>query len=585
MDHTTEAERAATGPGSALFGRRRLLQGAAAITGAGALAATLPAGVAQGLPAGASRFEPLRVARRIADTRNPSAHPFERLSPTRIRVQIGGVHVPATASAVVLTFTGVNWSLPNWAVAFPSIDGDPPLVSNLNMIRPWEVTANLVTVKLDASGRLDAASFQGCDLVVDLLGYYEPVSGSVRGGRFVGLSSAVRALDTRGTTSPLVGSRSFTTVDVTGLVPPDASSAVVNLTATETTGGGWFSCVPWSETVEPTTSSLNVSGPGETRAAAVIVPVTNVGGRMLFKIYTLTAAKLIVDVTGYYTGDASHSSQDGLFVPLTPTRVLDTRDPGRIGRLWPRWVVEAPLPAPAASAAAVVVNVTGVDSRAPGYFTVTGARQPIPLASNVNMSYAGAVVPNHVFTPVTNGYGIQIFSSDGAHAIVDLAGYFTGPPSIPRVAAYENPPPPAAAPNWLLRIPRLGLSSWVVAGDPNRITDSGRSWHWTGTGYMGQNAHVAAFAHRTEAGGPYRNLHLLQGGDLFTVLTGDRREYTYRVVRRDMTDHRNANILAATRAHPGTTFSMVACTKTNWLPTSLSWRIIVTGELVGWREI
>ena len=96
---------------------------------------------------------------------------------------------------------------------------------------------------------------------------------------------------------------------------------------------------------------------------------------------------------------------------------------------------------------------------------------------------------------------------------------------------------------------------------------------------------MASFAHRTTHGGPYRYLHFLNGGDEFTLTTADRREYTYQVVRRDLTNGNVTNILNATRFHPGTTFSLIACTKTDFTPTSTAWRIVVTGALVGWREL
>ena len=67
-------------------------------------------------------------------------------------------------------------------------------------------------------------------------------------------------------------------------------------------------------------------------------------------------------------------------------------------------------------------------------------------------------------------------------------------------------------------------------GDPNFVTDSGHTWHWTGTGNMGEDAHVTVFGHRTEAGAPYRRIDTMVPGDLFTVTTGDAREYTYRVL-------------------------------------------------------
>jgi sortase (surface protein transpeptidase) len=143
----------------------------------------------------------------------------------------------------------------------------------------------------------------------------------------------------------------------------------------------------------------------------------------------------------------------------------------------------------------------------------------------------------------------------------------------------------------VLHIPRIGLTSTVKAGDPFAVTNSGHSWHWTGTGYVGEQAHVSLFGHRTEYGGPYRYMHQLQNGDTATLRTGDGRLFTYRMVRRDLVwgPNRNGppneNILAATRKHAGTTLSLIACTRTDWLPTSLNHRIVVTFEFVSWRDI
>lgn len=590
--------------GAAPIGRRRFIAGAGAAVGATALAASLPSGAAHGLSSGASRFVPLPNGVRVADTREPKKYPVTRVNDRRIQIPLRGKHgVSATASAVVITVTGVNGGLGNYVSSFPS-GGAVPIVSNLNMLRPGEVTANLATVKIGANGAIDVLSLNPAFLIVDVLGYYEPVSGATRSGRFIALPDALRAIDTRNLPKRFAGgfaaARSYTTVDLPSGVPADASSVVINLTATECTGPGFFSAVPgdFDEGKEPSTSSLNVSFPGQTRAAGVIVPVVTVGGKRRIKVFTLTAAKVIVDVVGYFTGESSPLSTTGLFVPVEPVRLMDTREP-KYGqsKLWPRWVVEIKLPNwVAAEASAVIVNVTGVESRSAGFLSVTGARQPITATSNLNFTGPGEVVPNHVITPATSTHGIQVYSSHGCHVLADLAGFFTGSPKIPRVAKYVNPAPPAAPPEWTLFVPRLGLVSRVLEGDPRFITDSGHSWHWAGTGFMGQEgSHVSLFAHRTEAGAPYYGLDKMQIGDEFAVRTLDNREYVYRMVRRDLTDAQNSNILAATRFHPGTTLSLIACTvgfdRTKsrypdaWAPTSLKYRIIVTGELVSWREL
>jgi hypothetical protein len=440
-----------------------------------------------------------------------------------------------------------------------------------------------VFAKVGKEHSVDIYQFFPCHTIVDVLGYFTPVSSATRAGRFIGLPTAKRALDTR---PNFVKANSFTTVDITDYVPAEAASVVINLTALSNPGWGYFTAVPASVTTSPDTSSLNVVYPGDKRAAAVIVPVETVQGRRLIKIYAYGPAKLLCDITGYFTNESSPLSQTGLFISTNPTRVLDTRKPDPKKRLWPQWVVEQTLPAPAATeAAAVVLNVTSARTRGEGFLTVSGARLPIPNTSNVNWVIPEATVPNLAITPITAGYGFQVFDYSGGHVIADMAGYFTGTQRIAALPAYVNPAPPAAPPPWILRVPRLGLTSEVREGNAVRITDAGYSWHWTGTGFMGQSAHVGLFAHRTEHGGPYRYLHLLQPGDTWTMTTTDGREYTYRMVRRDLTNALTSNILAATRLHPGTTLSLIACTRTNFLPTSLSWRILVTGELVSWREV
>jgi hypothetical protein len=528
------------------------------------------------------------VAVRVVDTREPGNYVFTRHWDNHISVPIAGSYgVPAGASAIVATVTSVNLSGGNWLTVVPTgadilgLLNQNRLVSVLNMAGWGEATANLTQVKL-GGGSVDMFSKAPCEMILDVIGYYKPVAGAVREGRFIALDSARRAVDTRELFG-YVGSGQTLPVDVS-VVPPDASSAVINLTVTESTGPSYFTVYPYTSTEVPFVSSLNVNSAGETRAAAVIAPVaTQPDGRRYIKVFVQNAAKVIVDVTGYFTSTTSAQSDIGLFVPVDPVRILDTREPGTIGKLWPGWFVEGLIPGDGSLiGAAAVVNLTGVEARGPGFLTMSAARVPLPGTSNLNFTNAGQVVPNQAITPITQSFGYQVYSHSGAHVVVDYTGYYTGTPGIPRVAAPINPPPPPIGPTWILRVPKLGLTSQVRAGSSNPICNAGYSWHWTGTGYMGQEAHVASFAHRTSAGGPYRYIHELVGGDQFTLSTTDGRTYTYQVVDRFLTDSNTQHILDATRFIPGTTYSLIACTQPNFLPTSTSWRIVVTGVLLGW---
>jgi sortase (surface protein transpeptidase) len=586
------------GPAASGIGRRDLIRVAGASASAAAIGGLVPMGTAEAaLATGASQFQALSQAVRVADTRDPGTYPFTRLASNKIRVQVRNRDgVPAEATSVVFTLTGVLnvGGARTFVTAYPT--GSPlPEASNLNLVRIPDANANLAMVKVGTLDSIDIFSKAPCEIIVDLIGYFVPVSGAVSEGRFEPFSSARRVLDTRETVTPRANS--FTTVDVTGVVPT-GTAAFVNIAAINNDSPGFFSAVPATVNTVPTTSSLNTRYAGDIRAASVIVPVLTVGGRQVFKIYGKPRADLIVDVAGYFTNGTASSSTNGLFVPTEPTRVLDTRIPDKTARMWPRWVVEQKLPAPAATqAAAVVLNVTSNRTRGRGFMTVSAARWPIPKASNLNWTTSEFTVPNLAITRVTASYGFQIYNHSGGHAIADLAGYFTGTPLVATQAKYVNPPVPAAAPPWTITIPRLGKVLTAVDGDSN-VVDAGYLWHWTGTGLMSQNAHVSVFGHRTDAGGPFRNIQYMQNGDTWTVWLRDAistREYTYRMVRRDLTDAKTENILAATRAHPGPTMSLIACTvgydrskaayPDIWAPTSIYWRIIVTGELVSWREL
>jgi hypothetical protein len=484
----------------------------------------------------------------------------------------------------VLTVTVVNRSEFNFVTVYPA-GAAVPEASNLNATVHDEVSANLVTVQLGANGAVDLDAFDLCDLVVDLAGVYVPTtSATPKAGRFEALPSAVRVIDTRQTSVLLPGDSVI--VDVTSVVPADASSVVINLTTTGTLAWGFFTCYQLDASAPSETSNLNVNGPGQTRAAAAVVKVTTVGGVRGFKVWSHGGGHVIVDVAGYYTGDKSPSSSGGLFVPMPPQRILDTRKPGAMGRLWPGWMVETAIPDPARTdARAIVANVTAVDARGAGWFTVLPARTALQVVSNVNVVAEHDIVPNHVISRISTA-GLAVYSQTGAHVLVDMSGYFTGTPTIPTEGPYANPPPPPIGPPWLLSVPRIGLSSWVYGSqNPNPIVNAGHSWHWTGTGSMGEFAHVSMFAHRTTHGGIYRNIHVLGPGDEMFIDTEDGRRYRYRMVRRDLTNGVTSNILFATRQVDGTTLSLIACTKPNFEPTSTAFRIIVTAELVDWVEL
>jgi hypothetical protein len=69
------------------------------------------------------------------------------------------------------------------------------------------------------------------------------------------------------------------------------------------------------------------------------------------------------------------------------------------------------------------------------------------------------------------------------------------------------------------------------------------------------------------------------------LYTSDGRRYDYRMVAESITSKYNSDILAACRRVGGETVSLVSCSKTNRLPTSLQHRLVSTFSLVGWEDL
>ena len=119
------------------------------------------------------------------------------------------------------------------------------------------------------------------------------------------------------------------------------------------------------------------------------------------------------------------------FVPLTPTRFLDTRaaigtpttDPITGGSSIDLQVTGVGG-VPSDGVTAVVLNVAAVGAAGPGYVTVWPAGQTMPVASNVNPTLTDRTVANLAVVPVGVQGRVSLFTLQTSHMVVDVEGYF-----------------------------------------------------------------------------------------------------------------------------------------------------------------
>jgi hypothetical protein len=374
---------------------------------------------------------------RIVDTR--SALGFARklaANETAPITVIGGpAAVPAIATAVVLNVTMTDPLKGGYLTAWGAGDAQPN-ASIINVEQTGQTIANLVTVPVGAGGVVNVFSSVASHVIIDVQGFYVPAPVATA-GRFVPLNPT-RILDTRNSVKVAPGTEIVVDVATPVTLAADTAAAVLKVTVTDASGEGYWTVYPNAGT-RPTVSNLNAARAGDTISNQAIVPLS--AGKV--RVFAERGGNVIIDIVGSYTGASAPSTTDGLFTPVSPGRVIDTREGNQ--KLGLRRTVEVPIAnrfgVPGSGVAAVVLNATLAPSTNAGFLTLWPARTYRPGASSLNANSADQTIAGHVITPVTAN-GFALFSDGGGQVIADVSGWFAGTP----VAAVTPPAVPLFGP-------------------------------------------------------------------------------------------------------------------------------------------
>jgi len=230
-------------------------------------------------------------------------------------------------------------------------------------------------------------------------------------------------------------------------VPSGAQSVVLNVTAISGTANTFLTVFPAGEAV-PTASNLNVNA-GVNQANLVVVPL-GAGGQVA--IYNSQGSiNVAVDVQGYFAAPSGSSSVPGLFHPIAPLRICDSRSTAVTGYStecsgdslgqgqWEKVVVSGcPTGNPSCTASvptngtaeAVALNLTAVFGSAGTFLSVVPPNSSdqcptgYPAFSNLNVT-AGYNLPNRVIVPLGPQQDVCVYNNQGAiNFILDVNGWF-----------------------------------------------------------------------------------------------------------------------------------------------------------------
>lgn len=450
-------------------------------------------------PAAATHYVALSAPRRVVDSRIGLGTEATPITADGSRdLTITGTYVPADATAVMVNVTAARITGTGFLQVFPTGEAVLGKTSSLNVEPHLDALPTAAFIPLGTNGRVTVYSTFRTDVLVDVFGYFTPVSVASE-GRFVPLTPRrifdsrtaivspgdaknctdfttyadakewydaffaqfgdVARLDDDGdgipcesfadapslptaptqTTMPAATSttvlvaaprtvtrtRSMRVPKLTPLTIPVAGlggvptggvgSVVLNVTAVEPTANGYVQVAPTP--VSPgATSNLNTTR-GITMANLVVVPLGPSGSVDLF---TDVSTDLLVDVIGYFTDSTVAPGSSGLFVPISPERLLDTRSGSRPGAHSTR-TVDVGRVAPWATAVAGTVTATEAE---PGWVQVAGSPVDPGKASSLNIDLADQTIANAVISPVGANH-VDLYTDSPSHLLVDITGWFT----------------------------------------------------------------------------------------------------------------------------------------------------------------
>jgi hypothetical protein len=430
---------------------RGIALGCVAVVAAGAIAATPAAAPAAGAVASSplARFEAV-VPQRVLDTRTGMGAAIHRPGPgERVDFRVGDQQVGvAGATALILNVAIVDAAGPGYVQVTGAGTVAAGATSSINVDRAGETTANLVVVPVGPAGAVTAYVEAGGDLIADLVGVFLPVVAPTSAGRLVP-GTPRRVLDTRADGGDKPVSGATFDLDLGDSAPP-GTPVVLNVTAVDADADGYVQVLPSAQRERVGASSTVNVARGETRAGTTVVATGPDGAVTL---HLQGGAHVVVDLVGRFTTPADVPGTDGLFVPQSGERILDTRERGAEVSAGGEVSVQAGA---RGAPSAAWVNLTAVAAQGPGYVqAVGGPSTNTGGTSSLNLR-PGGTVANATLVALVGGSSFSIRSSAATHLVVDLLGTFTGPAapdgSGDSDASPVTGPPPTTQPDVLAHV-------------------------------------------------------------------------------------------------------------------------------------
>ncbi|MGB8887957.1 MAG: Ig domain-containing protein [Candidatus Korobacteraceae bacterium] len=374
----------------------------------------------------ALQFVPVPACR-VADTRLPNGPfggpPIPGQGFRSFAIPQSACNIPATAAAYSLNVTVVPHGTLAYLEVWPAGTTRPTNGSTLNSV-DGRIKANAAIVTAGSPNEaISVYATNTTDVVLDINGYFTSATDSALAYYPV---MPCRVADTRNGNGPLGGpylqgyqERDFPILDSSCIpqgITPVAYS--LNFTVVPHPSGqslGWLKTWPTGDPLPETTTLNNNTGTVVANAAIVTA-----GTDEKVAVYPNGTTDLLIDIDGYFAPPLP----GGLALyPLTPCRVLDTRQSGGAFSGERTINVEGSPCGFPSNAGAYVLNATVVPQGSLGYLELwPDGEQRLPNYSTLN-AQDGAITSNMAIVQTMNGK-IDAYALGTTQLVLDTASYF-----------------------------------------------------------------------------------------------------------------------------------------------------------------
>ncbi|MFG2729037.1 PKD domain-containing protein [Streptomyces canus] len=299
-----------------------------------------------------------------------------------------------------------------------------PSVSALNFAA-HQTTTNGMTVRTSPSG--DVYLYNGSAASVSVKVVTAGLFSHSQYGHSYAPVTPVRVLDTRngtgGVTGPVASGKSIT-VSVAGThgIPADAAAVVLDVQTTSTQASG--SLTVTSHGIADSAVTTSYWTKGQTVSNLTVVPLAD--GKVVLHNSSSGSVQLVTDVFGY----ADVTGTGSVYLPSTPTRILDTRNGtgtgGRIAKLGAHQTLRLRFSGvhgiPSSGTTAADLVLTAVSPATGGYLTAWADGTTRPGTASLDYG-TGRTTPNEIMPPIGSDGYVDIYNG-GSAAVNILADQY-----------------------------------------------------------------------------------------------------------------------------------------------------------------